>query len=44
VDLQGWAWRLDFAWPELRVAAEYDGVDWHSELIRRLETRLRTAA
>jgi hypothetical protein len=30
VDLQGYTWRLDFAWPELRVAAEYDGVDWHS--------------
>jgi hypothetical protein len=79
VDLQGYTWRLDFAWPELRVAAEYDGVDWHSgpdaflrdrrrssalqelgwlivpviaedvryrpgQLIRRLETHLRTAA
>ncbi len=30
VDLQLRIWRLDFAWPELRVAAEYDGVDWHS--------------
>jgi hypothetical protein len=30
VDLQGYTWRLDFAWPEHRVAAEYDGVDWHS--------------
>lgn len=30
IDLQGRAWRLDFAWPERRVAAEYDGVDWHS--------------
>jgi hypothetical protein len=30
VDLQGRIWRLDFAWPELRVAAEYDGVDWRS--------------
>lgn len=29
-DLQGRVWRLDFAWPECRVAAEYDGVDWHS--------------
>lgn len=23
--------RLDFAWPESRVAVEYDGIDWHSE-------------
>ncbi len=30
VDLRGCVWRLDFAWPEHRVAAEYDGVDWHS--------------
>ncbi len=30
IDLQGCRWRLDFAWPGLRVAAEYDGVDWHS--------------
>ncbi|HWF28578.1 MAG TPA: hypothetical protein VG327_09400 [Mycobacterium sp.] len=30
VDLDGCVWRLDFAWPDLRVAAEYDGVDWHS--------------
>lgn len=30
VDLHGYTWRLDFAWPEQRVGAEYDGVDWHS--------------
>ena len=30
VDLSGRTWRLDFAWPEYRVAAEYDGLDWHS--------------
>jgi hypothetical protein len=30
VDLNGRTWRLDFAWPDHRVAAEYDGVDWHS--------------
>ncbi len=23
--------RLDFAWPQHRVAVEYDGIDWHSE-------------
>lgn len=29
--------RLDFAWPDYRVAAEYDGLDWHSgpEAFRR---------
>ncbi len=30
VDPRGRTWRLDFAWPDLRVGAEYDGVDWHS--------------
>lgn len=41
VDLSGRVWRLDFAWPEYRVAAEYDGVDWHSgpDAFRRDRTR-----
>ncbi len=41
VDLNGRVWRLDFAWPEYRVAAEYDGVDWHSgpEAFHRDRTR-----
>jgi hypothetical protein len=30
VDTSGRTWRLDFAWPEYRLAAEYDGVAWHS--------------
>jgi very-short-patch-repair endonuclease len=30
VGVDGTRWRLDFAWPDLRVAAEYDGVAWHS--------------
>ncbi len=44
VDLQGRTWRLDFAWPEVRVAAEYDGVDWHSGPDAFLRDRLRSAA
>jgi hypothetical protein len=41
VDQSGRTWRLDFAWPETRVAAEYDGVDWHSgpDAFRRDRTR-----
>jgi hypothetical protein len=33
--------RVDFAWPEERVAVEYDGLDWHSgpEAMRRDRTR-----
>ena len=30
VDGNGQLRRLDFAWPQLRVAVEYDGMDWHS--------------
>jgi hypothetical protein len=30
VGVEGQTWRLDFAWPEYAVAAEYDGVAWHS--------------
>lgn len=37
-------WRVDFAWPEYRVAAEYDGVDWHSGPEAFLRDRRRTAA
>lgn len=43
-DLRGCVWRLDFAWPECRVAAEYDGVDWHSGPDAFLRDRRRTAA
>jgi hypothetical protein len=44
VDLRGYTWRLDFAWPELRVAAEYDGVDWHSGPDAFLRDRRRSSA
>ncbi len=44
VDLQGCLWRLDFAWPEYRVAAEYDGVDWHSGPDAFFRDRRRAAA
>lgn len=31
VDRSGRTWRVDFAWPECKVAVEYDGFDWHSD-------------
>ncbi len=31
VDLSGRLWRVDFAWPDSRLAVEYDGFDWHSD-------------
>ena len=30
VDRDGQLWRVDFAWPDCRLAVEYDGFDWHS--------------
>jgi len=44
IDGNGELRRVDFAWPEERVAAEYDGIDWHSgpEAMRR--DRRRQAA
>ncbi|OHV04008.1 hypothetical protein [Mycobacterium talmoniae] len=30
VDRNGRTWRVDFAWPDRRVAVEYEGFDWHS--------------
>jgi hypothetical protein len=44
VDTNGKIWRLDFAWPEHRVAAEYDGVDWHSGPDAFFRDRRRSAA
>jgi hypothetical protein len=44
IDLTGRLWRLDFAWPEFRVAAEYDGVDWHSGPDAFRRDRRRSAA
>lgn len=44
VDRTGRLWRLDFAWPEFRVAAEYEGIDWHSSPEAFRKDRIRTAA
>jgi hypothetical protein len=44
VDLHGRTWRLDFAWPERHVAAEYDGVDWHTGPDAFLRDRRRSSA
>lgn len=44
VDARGGRWRLDFAWPEFRVTAEYDGVDWHSGPAAFIRDRRRSSA
>jgi hypothetical protein len=36
-------WRVDFAWPEVRVAAEYESVDWHVGRDEMLRDKTRWA-
>ncbi|ORA31503.1 type IV toxin-antitoxin system AbiEi family antitoxin domain-containing protein [Mycobacterium aquaticum] len=42
-DLHGQLWRVDFAWPDYRVAAEYDSVDWHANPDAFKHDRIKTA-
>lgn len=44
VDRSGRTWRVDFAWPDRRVAVEYDGLDWHSGTAALVYDRQRRAA
>jgi hypothetical protein len=44
IDGNGELRRVDFAWPEMRVAVEYDGVDWHSDPDAMRRDRRRRAA
>jgi hypothetical protein len=44
IDADGQVWRLDFAWPDLRVAVEYDGFDWHSDPVAFRRDRRKRAA
>lgn len=39
----GTIYRVDFAWPEYRVAAEYESVDWHAGRIEMLRDKKRYA-
>lgn len=43
VDRWGDLWRVDFAWPEARLAAEYDSIDWHMGPKALLHDRLKVA-
>lgn len=42
-DLHGKLWRVDFAWPEHVVAAEYDSVDWHANPDAFKHDRMKSA-
>lgn len=44
VDRNWQTWRVDFAWPERRVAVEYDGFDWHSDPDKFRRDRQKRAA
>jgi hypothetical protein len=44
VDRNWRMWRVDFAWPDRRVAVEYDGLDWHSDPERFRNDRQKRAA
>lgn len=43
VDRCGDLWRVDFAWPEAMVVAEYDSVDWHANPTALKHDRIKTA-
>lgn len=43
VDRYGKVWRVDFAWPGVMLAAEYDSVQWHLGRDALLHDRLKTA-
>ncbi|MCX2934920.1 hypothetical protein ORI20_32160 [Mycobacterium sp. CVI_P3] len=43
VDHCGDRWRVDFAWPEVMVAAEYDSMEWHANPTAWKRDRIKTA-
>lgn len=43
VDLTGRLWRLDFAWPDQKVAAEYDSMEWHANPAAWKTDRIKAA-
>ncbi|MGB3484588.1 MAG: type IV toxin-antitoxin system AbiEi family antitoxin domain-containing protein [Mycobacterium sp.] len=40
----GTTYRVDFAWPDHRVAAEYESIDWHAGRMEMLRDKRRFAA
>jgi len=44
IDGNGELRRVDFAWPEQRLAVEYDGLDWHADPEAMRRDRRRQAA
>ncbi|WP_241473305.1 type IV toxin-antitoxin system AbiEi family antitoxin domain-containing protein [Mycolicibacterium neoaurum] len=43
VDLHGRLWHVDFAWPEFRLVAEYESMEWHANPISLRHDRMKVA-
>ncbi|ORB71885.1 hypothetical protein [Mycobacterium scrofulaceum] len=43
VGRDGELWRVDFAWPDMRLAAEYESIDWHVGRTEMLRDKSRWA-
>lgn len=43
VDRCGQLWRVDFAWPDAMVAAEYESMDWHANPAALKHDRIKTS-
>ena len=43
IDHTGRLWRVDFAWPDAMIVAEYDSIAWHVGPEALLHDRLKTA-
>ncbi|CFI25311.1 cullin%2C a subunit of E3 ubiquitin ligase [Mycobacterium tuberculosis] len=39
----GEMWRVDFAWPDMRLAAEYESIEWHAGPTEMLRDKTRWA-
>lgn len=39
----GEMWRVDFAWPDMRLAAEYESIEWHAGPAEMLRDKTRWA-
>ncbi|MGH3644646.1 MAG: hypothetical protein ACRDUX_37160 [Mycobacterium sp.] len=43
IDRHGKLWRVDFAWPDARLVAEYESMEWHASAEALKHDRMKTA-
>jgi hypothetical protein len=43
IDRSGQKWRVDFAWPQAKLAAEYDSIEWHANPASFTHDRIKAA-